>query len=88
MIWLSFPYMQQGMGLRALISKTEHFDFVFIMWANKIQMQTVYIITQSLLSKQNYEDYNFELFGGRPCYHKRTKIFVLPLRKNQLILPH
>lgn len=27
-------------------------------------MQAVYITTQSLLSEQNYEDYNFELFGG------------------------
>lgn len=51
-------------------------------------MQAVYIITQSLLSEQNYEDYNFELFGGRPCYHRRTKIFVLLLRKMQPLLPN
>lgn len=51
-------------------------------------MQAVYIITQSLLSKQNYEDYNFELFGGSPYYQRRTKIFVLLLRKIQPILPN
>lgn len=74
------------MGLRASVSKTEHFDFVFIMCANKIQMQAVYIITQSLLSEQNYEDYIFELFGGSSYYQRKTKIFVLLLRKIQPIL--
>lgn len=29
------PHMHQGMGLRALISKTEHSDFSFIMWLIK-----------------------------------------------------